>query len=505
MKSDWNSRPLFFFCAVFLVITLTVPSSRSESPCDYWVAPPPAGNDSNPGTAARPWATFEHAAETVPDDGCTVWFKNGVYIGENRVHRRFGKPAYFAAQNPYQAIFKNNGPTVSISGGKNIVMEGFIFQHAGAQADPLVVQVSRSGGDWSEYIVLRNNIFRDSYNNDLLKIYNGARFVTVENNLFYNQGDNEQHMDVNSVTDVNIQDNIFFNDFAASARPLANNTKHFIVIKDSNEGEDGLYGSQRIVVQRNIFLNWQGDPGENFLQIGNDGKPYFEARNVTVQNNLFLGNSPNPIIATFGINGAANVRFINNTVLGNLPSKAYAARIDIKGQNPRNSNVFFCNNIWADYTGTMGAAGGSSNEFADGDPAHTANLLLDFNLYWNGRRVIPDGDLLSPMKDDAHRRIADPRLVPSFPGLVLPVWKGAAFASGRTEIRKEFIRLVAKYGAITGASPAYGTANLTCAPSRDILKRNRGQRPSFGAYQGVANLLSVPDSTFNLFNLVHLP
>ena len=72
--------------------------------------------------------------------------------------------------------------------------------------------------DWSEDVVFRNNIFHDSWNNDILKINNGARRVTVEGNVFYNQTGSDEHMDVNSVTDVVIQDNIFFNDFAGSGR-----------------------------------------------------------------------------------------------------------------------------------------------------------------------------------------------------------------------------------------------------------------------------------------------
>ena len=107
-------------------------------------------------------------------------------------------------------------------------------------------------------------MFHDSWNNDILKINNGARFIRVENNVFYNQGpgtiSGDEHMDVNSVTDVSIEDNIFFNDFAGSGRPNLNDTSSFIVIKDSNAADDGLVGSFRIAVRRNVFLSWQGSP-----------------------------------------------------------------------------------------------------------------------------------------------------------------------------------------------------------------------------------------------------
>jgi hypothetical protein len=456
------------------------------------VAPSPAGNDTSPGTLAEPWATLEHAAASVLDDTCIIWFQDGTYTGDNRIKRSFETYTRFKAINPYKVVFQDAGPVVSISGGSHIILEGFVFQHSGPDATPLVVQVYRNEDIWSEYIIFRNNIFRDSYNSDLLKIYNGSRFVTVSNNLFYNQGAADQHIDVNSVTDVIIQDNVFFNDFAASGRPLENDTKHYIVIKDSNEETDGRLGAQRITVQRNIFLNWQGNPGEAFVQVGNDGKPYFEARDVTIQNNLFLGNSSNPIGSAFGVSGAKNVQFINNTVSGDLPSLSYAARIITKDKNPPNENITLCNNIWSDPTGTMGViTDAEKNEFSDGKPEDTLKLSLDSNLYWNGGRIIPDGDLLSPLWDDLRRTIADPQLETDFTDLILPVWDGAKFPSGNLLIREEFLRLAKKYGSLAQRSPALGRGSPACASGHDIFRFTRGFLPSFGADQGTTWLSSM--------------
>lgn len=484
---------LLLLCSMVIVPNLAFkPLPPPVGVCTYWAAPPPLGNDLNPGSETQPWATLEHAADSVPDRRCTVWFLDGIYTGDNRIKRRFEAYARFKALHPYKAILQYAGPAVSIAGGSHMVLEGFVFQHTGPEATPLLVQVSRSDAFWSEYIVFYNNIFRSSYNNDLLKIYNGARFITVENNLFYNQGASEQQIDVNSVTDVTIQGNIFFNDFAASNRPVENNTKHYIVIKDSNEGEDALLGDERITVQRNIFLNWQGNPGETFLQVGNDGKSYFEARDVVVQNNLFLGNSPYPMRAVFGVSGAMNVSFINNTISGSLPSNAYAARITIKGANPKNENILLCNNIWSDSTGTMGSIGkGDDNEFAEGDPSNTINLVLDHNLYWNGGQNIPDGDLLSPLKDDPHRIIADPLLAVSFNDLDLPLWNGSEFPGGNLQIREEFLRIARAYGTLSQHSPALGKGSPDCAPANDIFRFARGLHPSFGADQGTAWLSSI--------------
>jgi hypothetical protein len=459
----------------------------AEQACEYWVAPPPAGDNANPGTFAAPWATLDYASQRAFQLGggnCVVWFKDGTYDGTHSLYERFNTPTTFKAVNPYKAILRYGGTVVKLFGAKNIIFEGFEVRHTGSGAGALVMQVQQDGVNWAENITLRNNIFHDSFDNDVLKINNGARFITVENNVFYNQTGHDEHMDVNSVTDVVIQDNIFFNDFGGSGRANNNDTGSFIVIKDSNAGDDGQIGSRRITVRRNVFLNWQGSTGSNFVLVGEDGQPFFEAQDVRVENNLMIGNAPNTMRAAFGVKGGQNITFTNNTVVGDLPALAYAFRINQEGSNPVNTNIFFRNNIWADPTGTMGQeVGGGTNDFSDGNSSEVTNLALDNNLYWNGGATIPAGDQIDPKVNDARRTIANPLLNTNHAAIVLPRWNGSTFASGNATIRQEFERLVNLYGAIPTNSPASGQADPAFAPADDILGRPRGAAPDLGAYE----------------------
>lgn len=480
-------------------LTLTAQQFSFPSPppdtvsCEYWVAPSPAGNDANPGTFEKPWATLEHAGETVPDNGCTVWFKSGTYVGRNGVWRRFKTPMTFKAVHEHEVVFEDNGSPLVVRGARNITFEGFVFRHQGPGASVYVIQVSRDDNLWSEYITFRNNIFHDSYNNDLMKVHNGSRFITIENNVFYNQGASDQHIDINSVTDVVVQDNIFFNDFAGSGRPDNADTKHFIMIKDSNDESDGLLGSRRITVRRNIFLNWEGGD-ENFVKTGNDGKPYHEAIDVLVENNLMIGNSDNLIGAAFGVRGAKDITFANNTVVGDLPSKAYAMQVAITRQNPKNENIYFYNNIWADPTGTMGAERpGDDNDFSDGEPSDSINVVLDNNLYWNGGKEIPPGNIASPLIDDAHPHFGDPLLNTDHANIVLPRWNGNSFLSGNKTIRQEFVRLAQTYCQIPVGSPALDVADPDHAPTEDILGRPRFDSPDLGACENQIQLSGASD------------
>jgi hypothetical protein len=447
--------------------------------CVRWVAP--FGDDRDPGGRDAPWASLEHAVESVPDRGCTVWFEDGVYQGTSEIERRFRERTVFRAVHDYRAILQSGGMVLDIGGDASFMtFRGFRIRQT-PRASGVAVYVS--GGNGAEpaphRITFVNNVVHDSVDEDLMKIRSRARAITVRGNVFYNQGSNEQHIDVNSVTNVVIEDNVFFNEFGASGRTFDGTTKHFIVVKDSNGGTDGLRGSARITIRRNVILNWQGDEA-SFVGIGNDGKPYHEARGVWITDNLLLGNSPVHMNTPLSVYGARDVSFTNNTIVGNLRTDAYAFEVDGKGLNPQNRNIRFRNNIWSDPTGTMGT-------FSDGHRSSTIDLVLHNNLYWNGGARIPPGDLLSPLRHDARRVVRDPGLPTDQTSIVLPVWEGTAFLSGEPTIRGEFVRLVLAYGALPAGSPAVGRALAAPAPPRDILGRLRDGQPDLGAFEVQAN------------------
>jgi hypothetical protein len=448
---------------------------RAGAGCHRWVSP--SGSDGDNGSRSAPWATLAHAVEAVPDRGCTVWFVSGIYRGGHEIEREFTARTVFRAVEPYRAVLQHDGMILDVGdAASRMTFRGFRFrQTAGASGVAVYVSGGNGPNPAPNHLTFEDNIFHDAVDEDLLKIRSRARSIIVRGNVFYNQGSNEQHMDVNSVTDVVIEGNVFFNDFGASGGTDDGTTKHFIVVKDSNEGEDGLRGSERITIRRNIFLNWQGGE-ESFVGIGNDGKPYHEAKHVRIESNLLIGNGRVEMNSPLTVFGARGVTFVNNTIVGDLPSDTFAFEVNIKGRNPRNRGIRFWNNIWSDPTGTMG-------QFSDGVRASTKELTLSNNLYWNGGRRIPSGDLVSPLRHDARRVVRDPRLATNHGSVILPVWGGSAFASGETSIRAEFVRLVQAYGRIPAGSPAAGRALRSVAPKRDILGRPWVREPDLGAFE----------------------
>jgi hypothetical protein len=458
----------------------------------YYVAT--NGNDSTgDGSITSPWATIGGALAELHDnqiDGATVLVRPGTYTGRQSLVGTFAQGVTVRSEVPYQAQLRHTSQTmvayVNSRGASGITIEGFDMAHSGPGASPLVFHIDGGGGNSGVgNLTVRNNVIHDSYNNDLLKINNAVTNVLVEQNMFYNQAGSDEHIDVNSIEDVTISDNVFFNDFAGSGRTNGNNTSSYIVIKDSNDAEDLVLGTDRVTVERNVFLNWEGSTGSNFVLIGEDGKPYIEARNVMIENNLMLGNSANVMRAALGIKSGEQITFRNNTVTGDLPSLAYAMRVNVENPAVTNDEISFYNNIWSDPTGTMGASFGGGNDFSDSPPGEVDDWVLLNNQYYNGGATIPaDAAETINYTADTNRILGNPGLAPQA-GLLLPRWNSATgeFADGSQSIREAFINLVMQYGVPAVGSSGVDQALPGQSPAFDILGNARDATPDIGAFE----------------------
>jgi len=433
------------------------------------------------GSEAEPWATITYALDRVPA-GSLILVEPGLYEGRIRIRGVFDPPVTIRSRQPYRARLRHDATVLTIYsdtvGADGIDIEGFDIAHSGPGAGALVVQIQSLGAGIARRITLRDNIIRDSFNNDLLKINNAARQIRVLGNLFYNQAGSDEHIDVNSVDDVLIEGNVFFNDFTASGRVNGNDTSSYIVIKDSNGSDDAYLGARNVRVRRNVFLNWQGSVGSNFVLCGEDGHPWYEAFDVLVENNLMLGNSANPMRAAFGVKGCRDVVFRANTVVGDLPASAFAFRLNREGSNQVLQDIRFHNNLWSDPTGSM-------TRFSTTPPADTASFDIDRNGYWNGGGPIPrrDDDLIN-FDDDASRILGDPAL-PLQAELTTPVWNPAAgeFGGGFTRISQVFEQLAVNFGQPGADGTGVGQARADRMPADDLLGRPRGASPSLGAME----------------------
>lgn len=482
-----RGKPAHLLCLLHLLSLLLAPSAHAQAGGTFFVATT-GSNTTGTGTSGNPWATITHAVDTMPDQAL-VLVKPGTYNGRVNLRQVFASGITVRSEVPYRAVLRHNATVVTCYDCRGITLEGFDIAHSGAGAGALVIQIQDLLGppNHAGRMVLRNNVLHDSWNNDILKINNGARDVQVLGNLFYNQAGSDEHIDINSIDGVTVRGNVFFNDFAGSGRPVGNDTSSYIVIKDSNALDDDLLGARNVLVDGNVFLHWEGSTGSNFVLVGEDGQAYHEAFDVTVENNLMLGDSSNVMRASFGIKGSRDVTFRHNTVVGDLPALAFAMRLNREGANPQIEGAAFHGNVWSDPMGTMGSSGaGNGNDFSDTPPADTLSFILERNLYWNGGSALPfDGAELINTTDDPSALVADPELPLPMAGPVLPRWNPGTglFADGSTTIAELFTRLVADFGTPAPASPAVGAGEPATAPTRDILGHPRGAAPTLGAVE----------------------
>jgi hypothetical protein len=462
-------------------------------------SPPPTGtvyyvdvdgdDGAGDGSGDAPWATITHALDNA-SDGSTILVRPGTYTGRIRMRGSFAQGVTVRSEVPYQARLRHDATVLTFyshpNGCEGITLEGFDIAHSGPGSGALVVHIDGGGDNSVSRITLRDNVMHDSFDNDILKINNSTTGIIVERNMFYNQTGSDEHIDINSVEDVIVQDNLFFNDFEGSGRAYNAETSSYIVVKDSNGDSDLFTGSSNVHIRRNVFANWQGNTGTGFLLLGEDGKPFFESYDITVENNLFVGNSANDMRSPFGVKGGRDIVFRHNTITGDLPSAAYAMRLNTEGENPANENIAFYNNIWSDPTGTMGqpSSGGGELDFSDTAPAQITSFTLENNLYWNGGAPLPDtNDAINP-SDDASGIEADPLLEDSA-GFVLPRWDEGAgrFADGSESICEAHRNAAERYATPGASSMALGAADPTRVPEDDILGRPRGASPDVGALQ----------------------
>ena len=494
------------------------PECDSPTGICYYVATD--GSDTTgDGNYDTPWATISHAAATVPaTGGFNIIVKDGIYDGNNYIERQFQDWVTIKSENRYKAVLTNTVPIApqwdaalvirGYPGKSNVVVEGFEMtnEYTGytcVSRNTFVVLFTNMSN-----IILRDNILHgnDAPNtcNDLIKVnrWGGGcpGNISITGNVIYDPASlgGDDLLDVMFICDINVSDNVFF----STGSPQS---QSFITIKrEVYAGHPDLPSdvrNPRFVVNRNVFLNWDGKTDQVFMQFGEDGDSEFMITNSLIENNLFIGNTPNVMSGPVQLKGTANITVRANTMVGDYQGSRHGARIGTEGSNPPTENLYFFNNIFSDPTGTMG------NELIGGyGSLITSTFVIDNNLYWNNGNSLPSSGILTPV-DDVNSFEGDPLLEIDHSGIVLPVWDNVThqFPSGSTTVREEFERLVNTYGVIGESSLAVGNADPSNMPADDILGNMRDSSPDIGAFEyisasGDSDVNS--DSVVNIIDLV---
>jgi parallel beta-helix repeat protein len=270
-----------------VVLLLAAPFCAATT---YYVAPPPAGDDGNPGTLASPWATIQHAADTV-QPGDTVQVRAGNYAGG--YFETSGTPELpivlenYPGESP--AITGDNPTTpdgINLEGASYMTVQGFTVDGSTRAGIRAVL---------CEHVTIRNNTL-DA--NGVWGILTGfCDDLLIENNVASNSIEQHGIYVGNSGDRPVIRGNTIF----------GNNANGIHMNGDVSEGGDGII-SNAIVEANVIFDNGVG---------GGSGINCDGVQDSLIRNNLIYDEHASGI-SLYQIDGggpSSRNRVLNNTVL----------------------------------------------------------------------------------------------------------------------------------------------------------------------------------------------
>ncbi|MBI5486230.1 MAG: right-handed parallel beta-helix repeat-containing protein [Deltaproteobacteria bacterium] len=146
---------------VVLVVVAALSMPAVAFAATYRVAPPPAGDDAADGSDAAPWATLQHAADSVAA-GDEVVVADGSYAGfVLTASGTEAAPIVFRAEEDAAVIDAPpvpDGPGVWLQGDGFVTVEGFVVTGVPAAG----IRVARAGGGQAQGVILRGNKVVDS-------------------------------------------------------------------------------------------------------------------------------------------------------------------------------------------------------------------------------------------------------------------------------------------------------------------------------------------------------
>lgn len=434
---------LVIFAVFGLILT-----NLDLSAATYFVAPPPAGNDGNPGTNASPFATIQHAADIVnPGDVVTV--KPGTYAGAK--FWRSGSsvsPIVFQAQpgvvvNAPGSLNSNND-NLWVRDANYITIDGFESTAAGRSG--IAVQGEPAPGEVHGIVIQNNNC----HNNGRWGVFTGfAEGVIIRNNTTSFSGAEHGIYVSNSADNPVITGNTVHDNHASGIQINA----------DPALDGDGIISNA--LIDSNIIYNngAGGAAGINLASVVNS-----QISNNLLYNNLAGGiagwddgNCPCGVSGNF-IFGTHNNKIYNNTIVQPSTARFVISLLDGSYGNAIKNNILI-------HLGTRGSI--------NVDSTSQSGMDSDYNVVVN---------VFSP--DDGNTFIN------------LAAWQALgfdqhSFIAGTAAL---FVNAAGNNYHLSGTSPAINAGTPVSGVPLDLegTSRPQGSAIDIGAYEAV---LCVGDTT----------
>lgn len=336
--------------------------AASAHAATYYVAPPSSGgSDANPGTAAAPFATIQHAANAA-FAGDTVVVTPGTYSGFNVVRSgQLGLPVTFSAEPGVvitTAAAPHNGGNhrsrINLDTVSHIVIEGFEVVGTNdlrnsAEGIRVVAPLAAGAG----HITIRNNYAHHNGNRNIFTGY--ISHLTIEGNTCHNAHKEHGIYISNSADNHVVRGNNVYDN--------SGNGLH--VNGDASLGGDGVITNVR--VEANIFHGNGGGgtyidtAGNPQVSLGGGSAINFDGvRNSTIVNNLLHDNHASGV-SFYRIDGGQPSSF--NIVANNTIINAADARWCLNIRDGSTDNTVF-NNILINLNAARGAISITTNSLS---------------------------------------------------------------------------------------------------------------------------------------------
>lgn len=277
----------------------------------------PAGSDAQAGTAGFPWATLQHAADSVAA-GDTVIVHAGPYDGFNlTASGTAGSPIAFSAE-PGVIIDRPNdvtGDGINLEGASHVIIEGFTVQ---GDSPGLIRNGLRAVN--AEHVTFRDNRTFDNFERGIFTGF--VDDVLIDSNEVGGSIDEHGIYVSNSGDRPVIRDNYLHDNNAAGIHMNG----------DQSAGGDGVISGA--LVERNVIVN-NGEGGGSGVNC--DG-----VEDSVIRNNLIIGGHASGI-ALYRIDGGAPSKrnlVINNTVVNDSDGRWGITVSDGSTDNTIVNNIF---------------------------------------------------------------------------------------------------------------------------------------------------------------------
>lgn len=335
------------------VFVLAVIASFGAAAETYYVGAGAGASDANAGSLSAPWATLQHAADTVVA-GDTVIVASGEYVGFNLTTSGLpGLRITFSAQpgakitTAAAPLFSNHLSRINLDTVSHVVIEGFeIIGSNDATLSREGIRVVAPLAAGARDIVIRGNHIHHNRMRNILTGFVGE--LRIENNVVSDAYVEHGIYVSNSADNHVIRNNVSFNNRGAGIQINA----------DGTLGGDGVI-TNALIENNTIFGNGAG--GGSAINL--DG-----VQNSRIQNNLLYDNHASGI-SLFRIDGSAPSS--GNVVANNTIVNAADGRWALNIQDGSSGNTVL-NNILYSLHSFRGAI--------DIDSASLVNFVSDHNI-----------------------------------------------------------------------------------------------------------------------------